>query len=115
QDIAFTLAYPPHIYMEIFLVGLVVQALFSVTPITLSAVAVLCGLNIAYTHITGAHRFDENIPVLVFLGAHLLVTDPATSPRTNMGRIIFGGLYGLGVFATRGVLALLDLPLFYDK
>jgi hypothetical protein len=72
HEIAFTFAYPPHIYMEIFLVGLVVQALFSVTPITLSAVTVLYGLNVAYTYITGSHQFvDSNIPVLVFLGAHL--------------------------------------------
>ena len=116
QEIAFTFAYPPHIYMEIFLVGLVVQALFSVTPITLSAVTVLYGLNVAYSYITGSHQFvDSNLPVLVFLGAHLLVTDPATSPRTNIGRIIFGGLYGIGVFATRGLLAWFDAPVFYDK
>ena len=96
QEIAFTFAYPPHIYMEIFLVGLVVQALFSVTPITLSAVTVLYGLNAAYTYITGSHQFvDSNIPVLVFLGAHLLVTDPAAptpvqgayDPATNTGVI----------------------------
>ena len=34
----------------------------------------------------------------MFLGLHLLVTDPSTSPRTPLGRIVFGVLYGLGVF-----------------
>jgi hypothetical protein len=115
-EIAFTFSYPPHIYLAIFLVGLVVQGLFSVTLVTLSAVAALYGLNLVYTHLTGSYQFvDSNIPVLVFLGAHLLVTDPATSPRSTIGRIIFGGLYGVGVFAMRGVLAGLGVPTFYDK
>jgi hypothetical protein len=115
-DIAFTLSYPPHIYLEIFIVGLVVQTLFSVTLVTLSAVAGLCILNLTYTQLTGSHQFtDSNIPVLVFLGAHLLVTDPATSPRTTFGRIVFGGLYGISVFALRGMLGWFGIPLFYDK
>lgn len=115
-EIAFTFSYPPHIYLAIFVVGLVVQRLFSVTLVTLSAVAALYGLNLVYTYLTGSYQFvDSNIPVLVFLGAHLLVTDPATSPRSTIGRIIFGGLYGVGVFAMRGVLAGLGVPTFYDK
>jgi hypothetical protein len=115
-EIAFTFSYPPHIYLAIFLVGLVVQGLFSVTLVTLSAVGALYGLNVVYTYLTGSYQFvDSNIPVLVFLGAHLLVTDPATSPRSTIGRIIFGGLYGVGVFAMRGALAGLGIPTFYDK
>jgi hypothetical protein len=115
-EIAFTLAYPPHIYLAIFLVGLVVQALFSVTLVTLSAISTLCAMNVAYTSLTGAHQFvDSNIPVLVFLGAHLLVTDPATSPKTTAGKIAFGGLYGVSVFVLRSLLAVLGLPTFYDK
>ena len=38
---------------------------------------------------------DSSIPVSVFIGLHLLVTDPATSPRSNSGKIVFGGLYGM--------------------
>ncbi|HEX5430372.1 MAG TPA: hypothetical protein VFW83_00285 [Bryobacteraceae bacterium] len=116
QAIAFTLSYPPHMYVEIFLVGLVVQAFFSVTLITFSAVSVLWALNVAYTALTGSHQFmGSNIPPLVFLGAHFLVTDPATSPRTKIGRIMFGGLYGAGVFATHGALSWSGLPIFFDK
>jgi hypothetical protein len=115
-EIAFTLAYPPHIYLAIFLVGLVVQLLFKVTPVTLSAITTLYVLNVAHTALTGGHQFvDSNIPVLVFLGAHLLVTDPATSPRSVAGKLVFGGLYGISVFVLRGVLSALDLPTFYDK
>jgi Sel1 repeat len=115
-EIAASLHRPPHIYLEIFLLGLVVQALFSVTLVTLCAAAVLVGLNLIYTHTTGGYHFvDSNIPVSVFLGLHLLVTDPATSPRTSTGKVIFGGLYGAGVFAAYGALGWFGAPEFYDK
>ncbi|HEY2859407.1 MAG TPA: RnfABCDGE type electron transport complex subunit D, partial [Terracidiphilus sp.] len=115
-EIAFTLSYPPHIYLEIFIIGLVVQALFSVTLVTLSSVATLWVFNVVYTQLTGLHQFsDSNMPVLVFLGAHLLVTDPATSPRTNVGKLVFGALYGASVFVLRGALVWLGIPPFYDK
>ena len=82
EEIAVSFDRPPHIYVEIFILGLIVQALFSVTLVTLSAAAALYVLNLAYTGSTGLYYFvDTNIPVAVFLGLHLLVTDPATSPR----------------------------------
>jgi hypothetical protein len=116
EEIATTLHRPPHIYLEIFLVGLVVQALFSVTLVTLWAAAALCLLNLIYTHSTGGYHFiDSTIPVSVFLGLHLLVTDPATSPRTALGKILFGASYGAGVFAMYGALSWLGAPTFYDK
>ena len=115
-EIATTLSRPPNMYLEIFAVGLVVQALFSVTMVTLSAAASLYVLNLIYTQTTGVYHFvDSNIPVSVFLGLHLLVTDPATSPKTTPGKIIFGGMYGAGVFALYGALAWLGVPRFYDK
>jgi len=115
-QIATTFHRPPHIYLEIFLLGLVVQSLFRVTLVTLSAAAALYGLNLWYTGMTGDYQFiDSNIPVAVFLGLHLLVTDPATSPRSNLGKILFGGLYGVGVFGAYGLLKLINAPEFYDK
>ena len=51
----------------------------------------------------------------MFLGLHLLVTDPSTSPRTPLGRGIFGVLYGLGVVGLYAFLGGLGLPTFYDK
>ncbi|MBZ5633347.1 MAG: sel1 repeat family protein [Acidobacteriia bacterium] len=115
-QIATTFHRPPHIYLEIFLLGLVVQALFRVTLVTLSAAAALYGLNLWYTGMTGDYQFiDSNIPVAVFLGLHLLVTDPATSPRTSLGKILFGGMYGAGVFGLYGLLKLINAPEFYDK
>ena len=115
-EVASTLAAPPHIYLEIFLLGLVVQYLFSVTLMTLSATAVLCLLDWMYTRGTGTFHFiDTTIPIAVFLGLHLLVTDPATSPRSNTGRVIFGALYGLGNFVLYWVFESYGLPEFYDK
>ncbi len=116
EQISTTFHRPPGIYFEIFVVGLVVQALFSVTLVTLSAAASLYALNLAYTHATGVYHFvDTNIPPAVFLGLHLLVTDPATSPRKTFGKIVFGGAYGAGVFALYGLLGWLGAPTFYDK
>ena len=84
--------------------------------VTLSAAVALCLLNIAFTGWTGVYHFvDSNIPIAVFLGMHLLVTDPATSPRKAFGKIVFGAMYGAGVFAMYGVLGWLGAPRFYDK
>lgn len=116
EEIATTLNRAPHIYLQIFLLGLVVQYLFSVTMVTLVSVLALVSLNLAYTGVTGTYFFiDSNIPIAVFLGLHLLITDPATSPRTALGKAIFGGLYGAGVFLLYGFLGWLGVPTFYDK
>jgi Sel1 repeat len=116
EEIAVSQARPPYIFLEIFLLGLVVQALFSVTLVTLSAVATVYAMNLIYTHYTGVYYFvDANIPAAVFLGMHLLVTDPATSPRKNFGKIVFGASYGVGVFGFVWILNSIGVPPFYDK
>jgi TPR repeat protein len=115
-EISTTFNNPPNIYLEIFVLGLIVQGLFSVTLVTLSAAAMLCVLDFVYLGSTGMYRFiDFNIHPAVFLGLHLLVTDPATSPRKNFGRAIFGAAYGAGVFLVFGLLDSLGAPTFYDK
>lgn len=116
EEIAVSFDSPPHIFLEIFLLGLVVQALFSVTLVTLSSAATLYVMNLVFTHSTGLYYFvDTNIPAAVFLGLHLLVTDPATSPRRNFGKIVFGSMYGAGVFGLYWLLGWLGAPTFYDK
>jgi len=116
EEVAVTLSRPPNIYIEIFLLGLVVQALFSVTLITLSAAGALYVLNVLYTRSTGVYFFvDSNIPAAVFLGLHLLVTDPATSPRKNFAKILFGAMYGAGVFGLYAMLTRVGAPTYYDK
>lgn len=116
EEIAVSFDRPPHIYLEIFLLGLVVQGLFSVTLVTLSAAAALYAMNLAFTHTTGLYYFiDTNIPAAVFLGLHLLVTDPATSPKKDFGKIVFGAGYGVAVFGLYWLLGWLGAPTFYDK
>jgi hypothetical protein len=115
-EIAGTMQRPPQIYLEIFALGLIVQALFSVTLVTLSSAAVLFVWGLAFTHATGEFYFvDSNLHAAVFLGVHLLVTDPSTSPRRMTGKIIFGSLYGVGVIALYAGLAHYGAPQFYDK
>ena len=116
EEISTTLGNPDHIYLQIFLLGFVVQYLFSVTLMTLFAVVALYVLNLVYTSFTGVYYFfDSGIPIAVFLGLHLLITDPSTSPRTHLGRLMFGALYGSGVFALYGILEVMGAPRFYDK
>jgi Na+-translocating ferredoxin:NAD+ oxidoreductase RnfD subunit len=116
QEINTTFSLGPRIYTVLFLIGLVVMYFFAITPVTAAAAATLFAASAIYVTVTGVPYFvDSEIPSAVFLGLHLLVTDPSTSPRTPLGRGIFGVLYGLGVVALYGILGGLGLPTFYDK
>jgi TPR repeat protein len=106
----------PHMLIVIFLGGLVVQSLFHVTLMTVAATVTLVLVNLIYTQITGVYFFVSiNVAAPIFLGLHLLITDPATSPRTNLGRVMFGVLYALGYSILFRVLDLYGVPLFWDK
>lgn len=115
-EIANTLNYPPHIYVFIFLVSLPGQLLFGVTTMTMAAVVTMYGFGLVYLWSTGIYYFfDSYIPIAVFLGMHLLFNDPSTSPRTELGRTVFGVIYALGVIAAYALLDRLTIPTFYDK
>tara|TARA_B100000959_G_scaffold193676_1_gene202599 strand:- start:9289 stop:10635 length:1347 start_codon:yes stop_codon:yes gene_type:complete len=116
QEIASTLTLAPMIYLYLFLLGLIVMYFFSITLVSGAAAMVLFGLSALYTSLTGVPYFlDSEIPAAVFLGLHLLVTDPSTSPRSRAGKLVFGGLYGLGVFGLYSLLGAYGAPTFYDK
>jgi hypothetical protein len=116
QEIATTFSLGPYVYTLVFAVGLVVMYFFAITPVTAAAAATLFVASALYLAVTGVPFFvDSHIPSAVFLGLHLLVTDPSTSPRTPLGRAIFGVMYGLGVFGLYALLGMLGLPTFYDK
>jgi len=103
-------------YLFLFAIGLVAQFLFRVTLVTLASAGMLFLLASVYGATTGTYWFvDTGIPVAVFLGLHLLITDPATSPRNGWGRFLFGAFYGAGVFALYGLLDYFGEPLAYDK
>ena len=116
KDIAITQFYPPHMYLFLFVVALPGQFLFGVTTMTMSAVLATYVFGLAYYAATGTYFFfDSYIPIAVFLGMHLLFTDPSTAPRTEPGRMIFGALYGLSTVALYALLGAAGLPTFYDK
>ena len=116
KDIAITQFYPPHMYLFLFLVALPGQFLFGVTTMTMSAVLTTYLFGLTYYAITGTYYFfDSYIPIAVFLGMHLLFTDPSTAPRTELGRMIFGMLYGMSTVALYALLRVAGLPAFYDK
>ena len=116
QEIATTLNNAPSIYLWIFLIGLPGQYLFGVTTMTMSAVVTMYLFGLVYFAATGTYYFvDSYIPIAVFLGMHLLFTDPSTSPRSDLGRVLFGTLYAVSVITLYYVLGQLGLPTFYDK
>ena len=116
QEIASTLTLAPNIYTFLFLAGLVVMYFFSITLVAGCAAVTLFALSALYASAAGVPYFvDSDIPAAVFLGLHLLVTDPSTSPRSGPGKALFGLLYGLGVFILYTLLEWMGAPTFYDK
>ena len=107
---------PPQMFLVIFLAAVPAQLLFGVAMMTMPAVLTILGFGLAYQSLTGIYFFyDAYIPVSVFLGLHLLFTDPATSPRSDGGRILFGLIYGTGVVVSAAMLDAIGAPNFYDK
>jgi hypothetical protein len=116
QSIATTQFYPPHMYLMLFLICLPGQFFFGVTSMTMSAVVTTYVFGRLYFAATGIYYFyDSYIPISVFLGMHLLFNDPATSPRTELGRIFYGALYGLSAVGLYQLLGSAGMPTFYDK
>ena len=115
-EIATTMSAAPHLYAVIVLASLPGQALFGVATMTMAAAVTLYALGLGYFALTGTYWFvDAYIPVAVFLGMHLLITDPSTSPRSEAGRLAFGALYAVSVFVLYALLGAAGAPAFYDK
>lgn len=116
QEIAITQFYPPQMYLVLFLVGLPGQFFFGVASMTLAAVVTTALLGFVYFLMTGTYFFyDAYVPIAVFLGMHLLFTDPSTAPRTELGRLAFGVLYGASSMVLYQGLTAIGAPAFYDK
>ncbi len=106
----------PGIFLVIFGLGLVVQHFFAVTLMTFAAALAMVVTNEVYAGLTGVYLFvSTNLPAAAFLGLMLLMTDPSTSPRTNVGRTIFGVGYGLGYIVAFELLNRLGAPDLYAK
>ncbi|MEC9046818.1 MAG: hypothetical protein VYA51_02305 [Planctomycetota bacterium] len=106
----------PGIFLVIFALGLVVQHFFAVTLMTFAAAAAMVATNLIYEQVTGVYLFiSTNLPAAAFLGLMLLMTDPSTSPRTNVGRTLFGFGYGFGYIVAFEVLNRIGAPDLYAK
>ena len=114
-DIIGSFDLPPGFFEVVFLLGLVPQLVFLTTWTTFGAVAALAGLYFAVKWGAGIHLGPTPFDPSVFLGVTLLVTDPATSPESRSGRLLFGTVYGAGIFVLCIILRLLHVPSFYDK
>jgi hypothetical protein len=115
-QVAQTEFYPPQMYLAIFLIGMPGQYLFGVTPMTMAAIVTTFLCSVVYYAATGIFFFsDSHVPIAVFLGMTLLFTDPATSPRTEVGRVLYGVLYGLTTVVLYDLLLRFGMPGFYDK
>lgn len=114
--IATSQAGPPHMYLMLFLVALPGQFFFGVASMTLAAVVTTYGFGLIYLQATGTYFFlDCYVPVSVFIGMLLLITDPSTAPRSELGRLVFGAVYGLCTIALYQILLSAGVPAFYDK
>ena len=114
--IARSLNAPTYMVETIFAVGVIVQLLFGTTLVTAGAALTTWTIGVVYYQLTGWWFFnDTHIPIAVFLGMNLLITDPSTSPQSKMGRFLYGAAYGLAVFPLWSVLQAFGRPTFYDK
>ncbi len=115
-DIAQTQEFPWRVHEALFLILLIVQVNVPVVLISASAVVAMCAYNAIFTAIFGTYLFGAtSLPVAVLLGMTLLVTEPETSPTTRTGRVLFGALYALAVFAIYPLLERSDTFGYYDK
>jgi Na+-translocating ferredoxin:NAD+ oxidoreductase RnfD subunit len=114
-DIAAAFDVPPNFYEVIFLLGLLVQTLFIVTPVSFGAALSMYVIFLISNAIDIGHFASTPIHTAVFLGMTFLVTDPATSPRSHFGRFLFGLAYGVGVTVTFVLLRLAHQPAIFDK
>ncbi|MFN3198775.1 MAG: hypothetical protein ACE366_10250 [Bradymonadia bacterium] len=117
-EIATTLGQPPggSMFWWIFVTGLIVQTLFGTPLVTMGAALAAFATDAVHHSVTGDWFFvDSSIPIAVFLGMNLLITDPVTSPRGKMGKLLFGAGYGLLVFPLLAGLEAIDTPSYFDK
>jgi hypothetical protein len=114
-DLIVSFILPPHFFEVVLLLGLVVQVLFGTAPVTLGAAIALIAAHHASRLYYGGPASFFPIDPSVFIGITLLVTDPATTPKTLPGKWMFGLCYGAGIFFTFLVLRHLHQPGYFDK
>ncbi len=116
EAISIQLGAAPAMYVVMAAASLLVQFTHRVVLITASAVLTIVALGGLYWLATGVYLFvDTTVPIAVFLGTLLLITDPVTSPHARVGQLIFGALYGASVVGLYVVLRDTGRPAYFDK
>ena len=106
---------PPSFFELMFVCGILLQIFFATTLVTFGAVLALALIHYGGTLLLGAWPLFNIFHISVFLGLNLLATDPATSPRTPAGKLLFGLTWGAAIWCCYLGLRLLELPPYYDK
>ncbi|MGK0360566.1 MAG: hypothetical protein ACI9U2_002879 [Bradymonadia bacterium] len=110
-EISTALGRGPYAYGSIFLMGLIVLSFVPSVLVTLSATVTFMALGAIFFWMTGLYRFvDTTVPIAVWLGLTLLATDPASTPRRGLGKVMFGVLYAGSVFLIYGLLRSIERP-----
>ena len=83
--------------------------------IPISCYTLLLGANFATRFFSGKYLLDALGKGSVFLGVTLLITDPATSPKTKVGQILFGMSYAVSLALAFTILISFRWNLYYKK
>ena len=106
---------PPSFFELMFVFGILLQIFFATTLVTFGAVLALALIHYGGTLLLGAWPLFNVFHISVFLGLNLLATDPATSPRSPVGKLLFGLTWGAAIWCCYVGLRWLELPPYYDK
>ena len=106
---------PPSFFEIMFVFGILLQVFFATTLVTFGAVLALALIHYGGVLLLGAWPLFNIFHISVFLGLNLLATDPATSPRSPVGKLLFGLTWGVAIWCCYVGLRLLELPPYYDK
>ena len=106
---------PPTFFELMFVFGILLQVFFATTLVTFGAVLALALIHYGGVLLLGAWPLFNIFHISVFLVLNLLATDPATSPRSPVGKLLFGLTWGVAIWCCYVGLRLLELPPYYDK
>lgn len=114
-DVVRSFALVPHFYIFLFIVGSITQWFGETTLVSMGAVATVLICDTLSKKIFGMPVMPSLLDRNVFLGMTLLITDPATSPKSKGAQFFFGSIYAMSVIFSFGLLSLFDKPEYYDK
>lgn len=106
---------PPYFHLFVFSVGMLSHLASGVSFISLGAVGTLFLVDALFRTFVGLPPMGDIVHPSVFIGITLLATDPVTSSKTRTGQLVYGCVYGLGIFTGYVLLQRFGYPTYYDK